>query len=184
VHVPTQKLPDTLVQDILRLAAEDMDAASIARELNLLRMEVAAILAHQTIGSAVADAAGDTNAAATEDEWREVDTEGVDEPMSVSLEQNEPEDSVGEIYIGEELEYPNPAYWNPSDSKVVQNPHLMIMGESGSGKTYAAQCIVAELARAGILAAGSEGQPSLRSWVDTLGKQCFKPVGSSLLHIG
>ena len=27
------------------------------------------------------------------------------------------------------------------------NPHLMIMGESGSGKTYAVQCLVAELAQ-------------------------------------
>lgn len=31
-----------------------------------------------------------------------------------------------------------------------KSPHLMIMGESGSGKTYATQCLVAELAQADI----------------------------------
>jgi DNA phosphorothioation-dependent restriction protein DptH len=54
------------------------------------------------------------------------------------------------IYIGDEEEFETPIFWNPADARQVQNPHLMIMGESGSGKTYAAQCLVAELAQAGI----------------------------------
>ena len=53
-------------------------------------------------------------------------------------------------YTGDDREYGDPLYWTPTDSQAVQNPHLMIMGESGSGKTYSAQCLIAELAQKNI----------------------------------
>jgi len=64
---------------------------------------------------------------------------------------NEEQDKPSGIYIGEEVDYDSvPIMWDPTNTRVVQNPHLMIMGESGSGKTYAQQCLVAELAKIGI----------------------------------
>ena len=54
------------------------------------------------------------------------------------------------LYVGDDSEYGDPLYWLPWNPQLCQNPHLMIMGESGSGKTYATQCLVAELAQAGI----------------------------------
>jgi polynucleotide 5'-kinase involved in rRNA processing len=53
------------------------------------------------------------------------------------------------VYIGDD-EYGDTVNWNPQDAGAVPNPHLMIMGESGSGKTYAVQCLVAELAQRSI----------------------------------
>jgi DNA phosphorothioation-dependent restriction protein DptH len=54
------------------------------------------------------------------------------------------------IYVGEDSDYSDSQYWVPWNTHLSQNPHLMIIGESGSGKTYATQCLVAELAQAGI----------------------------------
>lgn len=38
-------------------------------------------------------------------------------------------------------------YWDPNPDYGSANPHLMIIGESGFGKTYTMQCLVAELAQ-------------------------------------
>ena len=40
-----------------------------------------------------------------------------------------------------------PVYWNPVQSV---NPHVMILGESGFGKTYSTSCLIAELTRSHI----------------------------------
>src|SRR6202042_931738 len=53
-------------------------------------------------------------------------------------------------YVGDDFDYGDPIYWNPQQAGAVPNPHLMIMGESGSGKTYAVQSLVAELAQRSI----------------------------------
>jgi DNA phosphorothioation-dependent restriction protein DptH len=138
------------VNDILRLST-DHDAAAIAHALNLRRLEVAAILAHQKL-QATSTSVPTADSAETKpslDFWNESEPAPV--PQSELAERNvEVEEPSTGIYLGEDSEFETRAFWNPADAQEVQNPHLMIMGESGSGKTYAAQCLVAELAQSGM----------------------------------
>lgn len=53
------------------------------------------------------------------------------------------------ILVGTEGQRQSPVYWEYNHSK-LSNRHLLIFGSSGSGKTYAIQCLLAELAISGI----------------------------------
>jgi hypothetical protein len=50
------------------------------------------------------------------------------------------------IPLGREIDGGTPVVWDPENAS---NPHLLILGESGSGKTYTASRLVVELARKG-----------------------------------
>ncbi len=150
-----EKLPKNVVNEILRLSSENHDAAAIARALNLRRLEVVAILAHRELqpNSASVPVKG-AEAKPSADFWAE------SQPLQAPLPEPPPSDLVEVsaraderaegVYLGDDQEFDTATFWNPADAQEVQNPHLMIMGESGSGKTYAAQCLVAELAQAGL----------------------------------
>jgi len=156
----TQKLPQALVNEILRRGVSE-DAATIAHELNLRRLEVVAILSHSKIEAEARRRDTDEVEPQRDTDLWEKPPEIVEEPPERSSSQVRPHSQEGVskdttndgakgIYLGEELEYSAPVVWSPADSQAVYNPHLMIMGESGSGKTYAVQCIVTELAKAGM----------------------------------
>ena len=53
------------------------------------------------------------------------------------------------ILIGTEGHRQTPIYWEYNHTK-LSNRHLLIFGSSGSGKTYAIQCLLAELALSGV----------------------------------
>ena len=150
-----EKLPKNVVNEILRLSSENHDAAAIARALNLRRLEVVAILAHRELqpNSASVPVKG-AEAKPSADFWAEsqpLQAPPPDPPSSDLVEVSAPADERAEgVYLGDDQEFDTATFWNPADAQEVQNPHLMIMGESGSGKTYAAQCLVAELAQAGL----------------------------------
>jgi DNA phosphorothioation-dependent restriction protein DptH len=57
--------------------------------------------------------------------------------------------SSDSILVGEDLRRRIPLVWTPGPETGNANPHLMIVGESGYGKTYAIQCLLTELARIG-----------------------------------
>lgn len=52
----------------------------------------------------------------------------------------------GLVPLGVDTSNGNEVNWDPSPERGAANPHLMIIGESGFGKTYALHCIVTELA--------------------------------------
>jgi len=162
--VAADKLSDSVVRDILRLAAENKDAATIAQILDLHRLEVTAIMHFQerrtNKGSTNASFDSRAEEPPSVAPTRTQDSEPVEtafEPApDLSTHRGRIDTEVVEgnaasgLYLGDDVELDTPVWWEPSNSRVVQNPHLMIMGESGSGKTYAAQCLVAEMAQAGI----------------------------------
>jgi len=149
--VAADKLSDSVVRDILRLAAENKDAATIAQILDLHRLEVTAIMHFQERRTNK----GSTNAS-FDSRAEEPPSVAFEPAPDLSTHRGRIDTEVVEgnaasgLYLGDDVELDTPVWWEPSNSRVVQNPHLMIMGESGSGKTYAAQCLVAEMAQAGI----------------------------------
>ena len=54
------------------------------------------------------------------------------------------------VLLGNDIESSNQIYWQPDPNAGTPNPHALILGNSGAGKTYAVQCMVAELAQGGV----------------------------------
>jgi hypothetical protein len=151
--MPIQRLPESVAQLIYELGAQQKEPGEIAQILNLKKVQVSTVLAHRKLQQAksaemareeipeqAVAVASDTprtdETAAARDGYEEVTEE---------LAEEETQTDEG-IYVGDDGDH-DPMYWEPMNPQSVQNPHLMIMGESGSGKTYAAQCLVAELAQ-------------------------------------
>ncbi|MGA2992917.1 MAG: DUF87 domain-containing protein [Candidatus Korobacteraceae bacterium] len=147
----TSKFSDVLVKQIVELNGAGKTDREIANALNVKRLQVAAIIAHlqmknrPKVGSISSEAA--TSVEPIEIESADQERSVAEAVVSTPREDVEAEDGV---YVGDDTEYGDPLYWVPWNTQLSQNPHLMIIGESGSGKTYATQCLVAELAQAGI----------------------------------
>jgi DNA phosphorothioation-dependent restriction protein DptH len=149
--MPSPKISNNLIEQILDLNAGGKTDNEIAQALDLKRLQVAAIIAHvqlqskgrleKNLAQPGTEVPHETTLAPPSD------TAAVTVSVPEGIEASEAEDGV---YVGEDAEYGDPAYWVPWNPQLSQNPHLMIIGESGSGKTYATQCLVAELAQAGI----------------------------------
>src|SRR5438132_331975 len=54
------------------------------------------------------------------------------------------------ILLGTEINKSEAVSWSPSPDLGTANPHMLITGESGFGKTYLAQCVLLELSKRGI----------------------------------
>ncbi len=57
------------------------------------------------------------------------------------------ESKLEPILLGVDGESGEEVFWNPDPGSGTPNPHVLILGESGTGKTYAISCLTAELAR-------------------------------------
>lgn len=151
--MPPSKVPNSVAKLVLELADQQKEPAEIAQILNLKKVQVSTLLAYHKQRETKADEAA---------EPIEVELpEPVEAPIEVQLPAKEivvevkdttPEDEEETakdhgVYVGDDADYGDAIYWNPQDAGAVTNPHLMIMGESGTGKTYAVQCLVAELAQ-------------------------------------
>src|SRR5260370_15774481 len=53
--------------------------------------------------------------------------------------------------LGSEVESGQEVFWNPDQASGTPTPHVLILGESGTGKTYAISCLTAELAQEGVV---------------------------------
>ena len=146
--MPSSKLSNSSVSQIVQLSDAGKSDREIAQSLNLKRLQVAAIIARFRLKDqpraepSVSESAATGEAMGSEPAEQDVVTEATVEGPA---EEAESEDG---LYVGDDSEYGDPLYWVPWNTRLAQNPHLMIIGESGSGKTYATQCLVAELAQA------------------------------------
>src|SRR6266404_643714 len=162
--MPPSKIPNSVSKLILELADQQKEPAEIAQILNLKKVQVTTLLAyHRLVQSKVHTQEVEISTPITTDELVEsrLEEEDVDEPQApapaVAVVAPDETSDEGEeetakdagVYVGDD-EYGDAVSWNPQDAGTVPNPHLMIMGESGSGKTYAVQCLVAELAQRSI----------------------------------
>lgn len=145
--MPTRQISKATVREILRLHEAANAPDDIAKKLNLHRLEVAAILAHEQSAATARESSDLTEPIVPPKVVESVPATTVAERLDTEDEATEARSG---IYVGEDVKFQTPIAWDPSDAQRVPNPHLMIMGESGSGKTYATQALVAELADAGV----------------------------------
>jgi DNA phosphorothioation-dependent restriction protein DptH len=158
--MPPSKLPNSVAKLVVELAEQQKEPAEIAQILNIKKVQVTTLLAyHRQIENKVhADQEESTTTFGTNEPTESLpasdDKAGI-EPQQVAvldatgaeLDPHEGKTTGDGVYVGDDADYGDAIYWNPQDAGSVPNPHLMIMGESGSGKTYAVQCLVAELAQ-------------------------------------
>ncbi len=154
------KISESTVREILRLHRVNTDPVRIAQMLDLKKVQVSAIIAHDALKDASHQ--GLDSQAISSSIGKSDRTEGERAPAvaeratAVEFEEDQPtldpeteaaDDVEQGVLVGKDREFGDLLYWNPENPTKVQNPHLMIVGESGSGKTYTVQCLTAELAQ-------------------------------------
>src|SRR5579884_3670329 len=141
-------------QAILRLLAQGQDRETIAAAVDVTPGQVSAVLAHVKMGTYALpnpDAVPGAQAA------RLTEPTAADKPANVlELLQHPGDDTANDaqvrpILLGSDAESGKAVYWNPDPASGTANPHVLILGESGTGKTYAIGCLTAELAQQGIV---------------------------------
>ena len=140
-----QKLTEEQKLKIRDMLRQGVESKAIAEYLGVTSGQVAAIAAHVTMGS-------------YDKEQSKIGSDLTEEEPPSSkilsdLEQIEPQKSNkvnSGILLGENIETGDDDYWNPFPESGSTNPHALIVGESGVGKTETIRSIVTELAQKGI----------------------------------
>ncbi|MGI8907414.1 MAG: ATP-binding protein [Candidatus Sumerlaeaceae bacterium] len=118
------------VRDRLKLGE---DRAEIGASLGLTRSQVAAIAAHMKMGTYSNCYSGPPEEEINSQPFVETSTR-----------------SSAAVLLGTDPLAATDVYWDPEPSSGQQNPHMLVLGASGSGKTYGITCVVAELSKLGI----------------------------------
>jgi DNA phosphorothioation-dependent restriction protein DptH len=123
---------------ILRYIGMGWDNEDIAKAVGVSKMQVAAVSAHRTMKTYKKSKNMQSTTSITQDAAK---------PL---LEAEQYSYGENAILIGMRINSIDKVYWDPDPQSGVGNPHLMIIGESGYGKTYTTQCLIAELAKKNI----------------------------------
>jgi hypothetical protein len=147
--MPTARISDKQREQVLILLAKQWEVPDIAREVGVTVRQVSAIKAHITMRSY-----SNKHTSGSEKETRKpkspiASVAKVDD-LSYLIDTVQAGLSEIAIQVGTEISTNKRVYWDPDPDYGSPNPHLMIMGESGFGKTYSIQCLVAEFANLGI----------------------------------
>ena len=158
------RVNQSVANEILRLFDSHVSPVEIARLLDLKKMQVTAIIAHRNLStpselsnSGVTEKDTPANGNSPQERERShivaqysADIDHIQPATDAGAQSAQSSETNPGIFVGDDLEYSDPLFWKPQDASLVPNPHLMMMGESGSGKTYALQCLMAELAQLAI----------------------------------
>jgi hypothetical protein len=142
-------------QTILLMLAQGQDRDTIASATGVTPGQVSAVAAHVKMGTY---ALPDLGAPPEPDELEEG---AVPQPLERTtnllrqLRQLEGAKGRGAqinpILLGADAESGEEVFWNPDPASGTPNPHVLILGESGTGKTYSVSCLTAELAQEGVV---------------------------------
>lgn len=114
------------------------DKEEISKTVGVSKMQVAAVCAHRTMKTYKKSKYNRDSSS--------ISTETIKSITQVEQYKH----SKSAILIGKEISSGYKIFWDPDPSSGIGNPHLMITGESGYGKTYTTQCLISELAQKNI----------------------------------
>ena len=133
---------------VLNMLAQGQDRDTIAVILGVSPGQVSAVSAHVTMGTyhlpqpghSVPNCVSSPSRAATDvlQHWDIVHAKAHSKP------------TFPPVLLGLDAETQKSVYWNPDPDTGAANPHVLILGESGFGKTYTICCLLAELAERGV----------------------------------
>jgi hypothetical protein len=131
---------------VLELLARGFDRETVAARVGVTPGQVSAVAAHVKMGTYEKRRVSDTVVEFTPPKEQERVHELLEE-ISAASRRSQTASSHNRILIGADAETNEDVFWNPDPSNGAANPHMLILGESGFGKTYAACCILTELAQ-------------------------------------
>jgi len=135
--------------EVLHLLAQGHDRDTIAAAVGVTPGQVSAVSAHVKMGTYSLPEANEP--------CEEVAPVALDRTTNLLRELQILKGARGckthlnPILLGTDAESGEDVYWNPDQAAGTPNPHVLILGESGTGKTYAISCLTAELAQEGIV---------------------------------
>jgi len=135
-----KKLSSDQRAEVVRLLAQGQDRISIAAMLGISPAQVSAVQAHIKMGTYSLPGVNEGS----------VDLAGLNRQISRDKREGGVQDHLARVLLGTDVEMGRDVYWTPDPRSGLANPHVMVIGESGFGKTYTVACMLAELARKGI----------------------------------
>jgi len=140
------------VRELLR---KGLSTAEIAEEMGIGKMQVAGIKAHMTITKNKNSDISKPHISKKED-LKETPTKEDPDPIPLLWRKTKPPKNLSHqkadtsILIGTDQIFNKKVYWDFHPKRGSVNPHVLIVGETGFGKTYATQCMLAELNKKGV----------------------------------
>lgn len=143
-----KRITDAQRQVVLEMLAQGHDRDTIAAAAGITPGQVSAVSAHVKMGTyQLPDALEVSSHSST---LESTVTRKLVERLQAHRPAAEKPSSVSPILIGEDAETHEQVFWNPDPNTGSVNPHVLILGESGFGKTYTISCLLAELAQQGV----------------------------------
>jgi len=124
---------------ILQRLRSGFDRDVIATEVGVTVAQVSAVAAHVRMGTY--DGREDTSRVNLDESLRDNASRDERAAEDISAPRIRP------ILLGNAEQGGTPVYWNPDPVTGSANPHILILGETGYGKTYTICCMLAELAQ-------------------------------------
>jgi DNA phosphorothioation-dependent restriction protein DptH len=140
------RITDSQRKAVLELLAQGCDRETVAAQVGVTPGQVSAVAAHVKMRTYEKHGVHDTVVEFTPPEGRERVSKLLEETGTASR-RPQAESGLNRILMGVDAETDEEVFWNPSPANGAANPHMLILGESGFGKTYAICCLLTELAQ-------------------------------------
>lgn len=140
------RITDSQRKAVLALLAQGFDREIVAAQVGVTPGQVSAVAAHVKMRTYEKHGVHDTVVEFTPPEGRERVYKLLEE-ISTASRIPQAESGLNRILMGVDAETDEEVFWNPSPADGAANPHMLILGESGFGKTYAICCLLTELAQ-------------------------------------
>ena len=133
---------------ILGMLARGEDRETIAVSVGVTPGQVSAIAAHVKMGTYELPEPGEQAQEAAPEEAKR--TTNLLRQLQALEAAGSQETRIRPILLGTDAESGEQVFWNPDPASGSANPHVLVLGESGFGKTYTIACLLAELAQEGV----------------------------------
>lgn len=134
--------------EVLRLLSRGQDRDTIAAAVGVTPGQVSAVAAHVKMGTYALPGPQGQGRDGAADEGQgalERATPLLDQLRTIEGARGQ-QTGINPILLGVDLSSGEDVFWNPEQASGAPNPHALILGESGTGKTYCISCMTAELA--------------------------------------
>ena len=143
-----KRITEAQKQAVLRMLAQGIDRETIAASVDITPGQVSAVAAHVRMGTYTLPAVEESREDIAKEKSRaqnllhQMHKLGSTPPLPGRL---------APILLGNDAESNEEVFWNPDPESGAANPHVLVLGESGFGKTYTISCLLAELAQQRLL---------------------------------
>src|SRR5438034_5494450 len=134
-------------EEILRMLAQGQNRDTIAATIGVTPGQVSAVAAHVKMGTYVLpepEVPSPVNEALLAAPERTTNLLRMLQQLEAAPGR---ETVLSPILLGSNAETEEEVFWNPDPGSGAANPHVLILGESGFGKTYTVASLAAELAQ-------------------------------------